>query len=343
MILTIDACDIPPLGAAITRPLPSGEELLLQTQDLDPAVWAIIGDLTQEAYAAGTRESTFCAYRNYLRWCKEQQRVAVPASLETVLLYFAKWSELVAAQAMRDRNKAIFLLHNYYNYPSPTSHPLVRALLLAHKKNCPKPKPKTPLFHDDIREIVRLTEREPHPLIGMRDRTVILFMFASAQRTAEVEHTSPDWITFFKSGMNITIPESKSDQFRDGQSIFVGRAEDPRFCGVAQLETWLAIYRGTTLFCGANRGGTLRRNAPLSANALRRIIKKYVVKLGYAEADYAGHSTRSGLISSGYEIDVPEEELQTLARHQDIKTTRKYNHPRLGVTNNHSIMRQMGF
>lgn len=330
----------PPVGPHITLPLPTAPQLMVQSQDIDPEAWEVVGAILSRAYAVGTTRHVDCGYRSYLHWCHENNRIAVPATTGTVVLYYNSRLHL-SLTGMTSSAKAVMLLHRYYGLPSPNDCAPVRALLAAHRKSAKPHVPKKALTDDDLREMVRLADTHRYPLMGKRDATIILVLFASAERGADLENAAPGHVKFFESGMTLRIPFSKGDQFGEGQTIFVGRSEDPRFCAVTRLEAWLEIHSGPSLFPQMNARHHIDEDTILHAAGMRKIIKRYVAKLGYDPDQYGCHSTRSGFVTQSYKHGVPEAHIQYTARHKNRRTTQGYN--QFDYASAPSIMDQLGF
>jgi integrase len=296
---------------------------MVQSQDLDAEAWAVAGSYMSEAYSVSTIKGLDSGYRAYLFWCHEHNRIAIPASPSTLVLHYTSRKHL-SLQSMTLSVKAVALLHRYYGLDSPNNHQAVRALLKKHRKTVPEPTPKTALSYDDVCEMVRRADAHPHPIKGERDAAVLLVLFATAGRGAEIAAASPNHITFFPEGMTVIIPESKGDQFNEGQTIFVDRTDDPRFCGVSRLEAWLEHNAGPSLFPQLTKYGKIRPGTALGTTGIRSIVKSYVALIGYDPADYGSHSTRSGFITDALDLGIKDNLVQQRARHKHLKTTHKY-------------------
>lgn len=319
---------VPPLGPDIALPLPTAEQLLVQAQDLDAEAWAAAGAYLSQAYATSTIKGLDAAYRAYLFWCREHNRIAVPASPSTIVLHYTSRRRLCLV-SMACSVKAVALLHRYYRLDSPNSHQTIRALLKDHRKHAPKGKPKKALSYDDVCEMVRRADAHPHRIKGERDAAILLTLFVTVERGVEIADASPSDIRFFPQGMTVVIPESKGDQFSEGQTIFIDRADDPRFCGVSRLETWLEHHAGPSLFPQLTKHGNIRPGTALGTSGIRRVVKHYVALIGYDPTAYGSHSTRSGFITDGLSRGIPDEYIQRRARHKHLKTTHKYNQPKI--------------
>ena len=65
-------------------------------------------------------------------------------------------------------------------------------------------------------------------------------------------------------------------------------------------------------------------DAPLTDNSAPRIVKRYARRVGLDAASYAGHSLRSGFLTSAAEAGASIWKLADNARHRSIDTLRGY-------------------
>lgn len=108
--------------------------------------------------------------------------------------------------------------------------------------------------------------------------------------------------------VSIRLKQSKTDPFRQGVSIYLGRTES-LLCPVAALLSYL-VLRGRSegpLFQFRD-GKALTR--PLLVSALRRAL----LSAGFKAEDYAGHSFRIGAATTAAACGVPAEVIKTLGR-----------------------------
>jgi integrase len=319
--------------------LPPLEALLLQARELDPGVLAQIQARALYAYAEQTIQGLVSPYKDYRDWCAEHNRSPVPASIETVLLYYDERSQLLGPQAIRQRRKIITLLHRYYDEPSPNDHPLVRTYLRARLRDAEPTKQKAAFSSDEIRAMVRIAETIKAPFRRARDIALLTFLFGSAARAGEVAATCASEVTPFPAHLAWFIPRSKTDQYNQGYTVFIGRASDARFCPLETMRAWREHYNGTSLFCQVTRCGTLHTDG-LSSWGIRRVIKHYATAIGLNASDYAGHSMRSGFVTSGYAAGVSEDDMRAITR-QSVNTLRKYN--RETTVSRYNLTRALGF
>jgi integrase len=88
---------------------------------------------------------------------------------------------------------------------------------------------------------------------------------------------------------------------------------------VKALRAWLDVAGITqgAIFLAVHRGGHLV-NRRLGAEAVRRLVKRYVAKLGFDPNQFGAHSLRSGPLTSGAQRNASIARLQQLSRHKSV-------------------------
>lgn len=116
------------------------------------------------------------------------------------------------------------------------------------------------------------------------------------------DHSNP-------SVIRIRIKQSKTDPFRAGVDVFLGRSES-KICPVRALTSYLA-RRGSQpgpLFIHQGSG------SPLSRSTLVAEIRQAVTALGLSPDDFSGHSLRIGAASTAAARGIEDSLIQTLGR-----------------------------
>jgi hypothetical protein len=114
-----------------------------------------------------------------------------------------------------------------------------------------------------------MLDKCPATVIGLRDRALIAFGFASACRRTELGALQVSDLLATVDGYRVTIRRSKGDQEGEGQEVAV-----PRGCRiepVKAVEAWLAAAKITDgpLFRRVVRGGHIQA-AGLDGQSMRR-------------------------------------------------------------------------
>ena len=108
--------------------------------------------------------------------------------------------------------------------------------------------------------------------------------------------------------VHLTLKASKTDPFRKGVTISLGRTEKP-LCPVVALLAYLAARGG--------REGPLFQHSdgrPLTKAAFVDQVRKTLALAGVDERNYAGHSFRIGAATTAAAAGVDDSMIQTLGR-----------------------------
>lgn len=159
-------------------------------------------------------------------------------------------------------------------------------------------------------------------LVGLRDRAMLLFAFASGGRrrsevtAATLENTRPQ-----AGGWVYEMGVSKSNQAGrargDSHKPIVGRAAEA-------LQAWLEAWQRAAAAAGqpAPSGGLFRRigksgvpGAALSAQSVRLIVQARCALAGLDPA-FSAHSLRSGFVTEAAQQNIPMAETMALTGHR---------------------------
>lgn len=108
--------------------------------------------------------------------------------------------------------------------------------------------------------------------------------------------------------MSVRIKTSKTDPFRSGQTIVIGKI-DQRVCPVLAMTTYLSS-RGT-------KTGPLFQylsGAPLTKAGLTSETRQLFFMSGFQPSQYVGHSYRIGAATTSASVDLPPWLIKTLGR-----------------------------
>jgi integrase len=219
------------------------------------------------------------------------------------------------------RVAAIHFMHLSDALESPTSSNGVRATLKGIRRTLGMaPLKKTPATSKKLVEMVRLC---PHTLQGKRDQALLLLGFAGAFRRSELVGLSVSDLAEEASGLRILIRRSKTDQEGSGQNIAIARGEV--HCPVAAVLDYLESAEITEgfVFRAVGKSGNVRAQA-LSTKSVAQIIKKYAALAGFEASNFAGHSLRSGFLTSAAEAGANVFKMLEVSRHRSLETVRGY-------------------
>jgi integrase len=94
---------------------------------------------------------------------------------------------------------------------------------------------------------------------------------------------------------------------------------------VEAVQTWLAAadISAGSVFRAVGKGGRVSCEA-LADDSAARIVRRYARRVGLDPAAYAGHSLRSGFLTSAAETGASVWKLSEVSRHKSLDTLRGY-------------------
>lgn len=272
--------------------------------------------------APATRRAYASDFRAFSCWCRKKQLTNLPATSETLALFIsAEAAEGVKPATILRRMAAIRYAHESAGHISPTREQLVTATNKGIRRSVSTaPEQKRPAT---VELVHKLVSHCPDTLVGLRDKAIILTGFAGAMRRSELVALRVEDIQFMDKGMRVTVRSSKTDQEGAGQVIPIYKGSNLRV--VETLQHWLqrANIQQGSIFRPFTKSGRLRDKA-LSDRSVALILKHYVTVEGLDPSDFAGHSLRSGFLTSAAQRGASIFKMLEVSRHKKIDTLRSY-------------------
>lgn len=193
-------------------------------------------------------------------------------------------------------------------------------LRVAYARRGARPARKDALTRDPFEQLLATCDDS---LIGLRDRALLLFGWASGgRRRSEIVHATLENTRRTGDGFLFHLTRSKTNQTgqdrADAHKPLVGRAAEA-------LEAWLSaaqIHEGA-LFRRVRRGGVV--GEALSAEAVRRIVRARAAQAGLS-GQYSAHSLRSGFVTEAGRQGIPLPEVMALTGHASVAAAMVYHH-----------------
>jgi site-specific recombinase XerD len=181
------------------------------------------------------------------------------------------------------------------------------------------PRKKTPATAE---RIVAMALAAAEDIKGLRDRALLLIGFAGAFRLSELVALNLEDVEESELGLKVIIRHSKTDQERAGYTIAIVRGSVA--CPVSALKAWVKAAGITTgpIFRSAKRGGAVAGRLP--AQTVADIVKTYAELVGLDPALFAGHSMRSGFLTSAAKRGASIFKMMDQSRHRSVETLRGY-------------------
>jgi site-specific recombinase XerD len=274
--------------------------------------------------ARQTTEAYGCDWRQFVRWCQDTGKQALPATADTLQLYVTSMFEKGRKVTTAERHvSAIAHFHREARFDPPLDANLRKVIRATRCQRQEKPVGKTAL---DKLDLVRIAGQcDVGTALGARDRALLVLGFATSFRREELAHLQLSDVTFERRGLAVLLRRSKRDQEGKGRllGVWAGKREitDP----VRSLRTWLG-YRGSwpgPLFCRVQTGDTVKREA-ISGEAVNQAVKRMIAEAGIDPKNYGAHSLRSGSITAAADLGRSDQEIVELSGHLNVKMIRTY-------------------
>lgn len=283
--------------------------------------------------AVSTQRTYQCGQSKFLQFCEAGGFQAVPAAEATLCKFVAH----MAGAGLRHRTIKVYLsairhLHimEGKNDPFVPGHPRLHYILQGVKRtegeSGVERRQRLPISPDILRKVKAVWEAEPQPGTIMLWAACCLGFFGflrSGEMTVPTDssydrgtHLSLEDISvddpICPKIIRVCIKQSKTDPFRKGIHLFLGRTQSD-ICPVKALLNYLVV-RGKTegpLFQFPD-GTYLTRHRLVSA------VREAVGKAGLDPAKYCGHSFRIGAATTAAKKGMEDSTIKTLGRWRSL-------------------------
>jgi len=287
----------------------------------------IVDAVAPHSKAANTWRAYESSWRAFLDFCDAVQLSALPAEPGTVVMFLAQeYDRGLARSTIEQRLAAIRFVHIEKGLPSPHDSTIVKNQMAGIKqltKDIPLGK-KAPATDDLIIDMVRSTDQST--LKGQRDRTVLLYGHAGAFRRSELVAIDVEHIERVSKGHLVTLPNSKGKQTeKKVVKVAILKQNDSTFCPVNAMEQWLSSsnIRSGAVFPRFYKSDRMSEKR-MGDKTVERIVQESASMAGYKASEFAGHSLRSGFLTSAAERGARWDKLMGHARHKRFDTTAGY-------------------
>jgi integrase len=296
----------------------AASDVLLQTHDQA---------LLAQYFSARHADSTLRAYRSdwaiFNAWCAARGLQALPATAEIIATFLAFEADSGRkVSTIRRRVAAIGLAHRLCDQAAPTSSELVRGTLRGiARTHGSAPRQKAPALAELVRAMVDALDCDR--LQGLRDRSILTLGFGGALRRSELAALKVEDLEETSGGLRVHIRRSKTDAEGRGQVVPVIRGDD--YCPVRAVGEWLSAagIKDGWVYRRLYRGERVAETA-LSDHSIAAVVKRCALAVGLDPAEYAGHSLRSGFMTSAALAKASLFKLMEVSRHKDPKTVMVY-------------------
>lgn len=278
--------------------------------------------------AASQSSATKRAYASDLKHFSANGGV-IPASPAFLAEYLASCAEKKLSVATIERRlTAIHKAHLEKSLESPAQSETVKRVMQGIRRTLgTKQRQVQPMVKDDLLAALVMIDRQKMPVKAARDRALLLVGFASAMRRSELVGVMVEHITHLPNGLEIFLPSSKTDQDRQGRTVFIPHANGDR-CPVRALVNWLEIagIKEGFVFRAVTRHDRIARHG-LSAQSVALVVKASVARVGGDSKKVSGHSLRAGYCTSAAEKGLQPWQIREQTGHKSDVTLAKYIRP----------------
>ena len=246
--------------------------------------------------ASTTTSKYVYAFLRWKRWAESHKEIVVfpvrEIDLALYLQYLGNTTE--SKSAVEEAVNAVGWVHQLTGYPAVSGSPFVRIVLEGIQRKLAKPKVRKELVTSDMMSAMVNSLGAAPSLTDMRLVAACLLAFSAFLRYDELAKLRCCDITFSHTRMSIHILSSKTDQYRQGDSVLVGRTGSST-CPVAMLERYysmaalpkqskLRLFRGIVV---TKSGERLLSQGSLSYTRLRELFLGKLSQLGLIRSSLA--------------------------------------------------------
>lgn len=276
-----------------------------------------------DAIPPNTRRGYEGDLRRFAAWCTSAGLAAMPAAPDTVVLYMRYLADAGRRIATIERAlAAIATSHVRSGQPSPWTAPMVADMRAALRRELGvRPEKKRAADDDVVRKLLAVL---PSSRLGMRDRALLTLGWAGAFRRAELVALDVADVTRVAKGLVVLVRASKTDQEAHGAEVPIFYSNHAEHCPVRSLDAWLVAAGITDGAIFRMLGRDDRLGARLAPAAVAARVQHWAKLAGLDPRDYAGHSLRSGFVTTAARRGKDLDAIMVTTRHRSERTVREY-------------------
>jgi site-specific recombinase XerD len=283
----------------------------------------IAKDFARASKATATRRAYQKDFARFTAWCAERHLPAIPAAPETVAAFLASEAARgIKPASIGRRVAAIRYAHKLAGHDDPpTSSEVVKATVQGIRRTMGSaPVRKAPATADKVVAMAALADAD---MKGLRDRAILLLGFAGAFRRSELVALDVTDLEFCDGGMRVHIRRSKTDQEGAGDTIAIVAGSVA--CPVKAVRAWLEASKISSgpLFRPIGKGSRIGTDR-LADHTVVRVVKASARRVGLDPKLFAGHSLRSGFLTSAAGRGASIFKMMDVSRHKSMDTLRGY-------------------
>lgn len=284
----------------------------------------IVATVKNPYIALATSQNTRRAYQSDIRHY-EMTGGKLPATPAMVADYLQQFASQLNPRTLQRRLVAIRHWHVYQGFPDPTQHPAIQKTMTGILRTHGRPKAKARALMPDELKLIHDYLVKENSLTAIRDDALLQVGFFGALRRSELVGIQVEHLTWHKSGVDILLPFSKTDQTREGQYCAIPYG-NIALCPLRALKHWLNIsgIQQGAIFRRISLGEHIGRD-PLTPLSVNHVLKKWArsVNLNTVES-LSAHSLRRGLATSAAQSGAPLATIMRAGRWKQTNTVMEY-------------------
>lgn len=280
--------------------------------------------------AAETRRTYASAWRGWIAHCARSGVRPLPADTADVAEFCRALERAGRKHATIAKHvAAIAWIHEGYGLRFDT-HALKAVLRAIAQRIGTAKQGKAPLLTADVVKLVATCEASP---LGVRDRALLLLVYASGVRRSNAVALNLADIEWRRDGALLMLRRSKTDQQGAGLQVPVRYGDHERSCPLRALKAWVqqlsagtveAVTTGPVFRPIRGRHILARR---LTGQMVWETVKRRCKAAGLDPAPFGAHSLRSGHATQADENGAQLADTQKQLGHKKIDTTAVYVKP----------------
>lgn len=309
---------------ALATTAPSGRQLT-KLQDLAERASA----RAARALAANTRRAYDAQWRRFVSWCDDNNLESLPADGRLVALYLTSMDEEgLSVATMGQALAAITKAHKAADQEPPRGRALDDVWAGIRRDRGVEPERKAPIMAEDLARMVAAIEDDG--AMACRDRALLLVGFAGGFRRSELGAIEVGDLEWSDRGVLARVRRSKTNPLGREELKPIPNSGGPGLLYAAALRDWLRVagIESGPVFRPINRHGQVRGSA-ITGRSIARVIKRRAAAVGIDPTRVAGHSLRSGLVSSARAAGKPDRAIKGTTGHKTDAMLEVYDRRRL--------------
>lgn len=265
--------------------------------------------LLQSRQSASSMQKHYYSWRKFRAWCINLDLKFMPAAPLTVALYLTSLvPDANTNSVLLNARNAIAAFHTSAGVESPTLDQLVVSMLQGGKRLLAKPvDKKEPLT---LANVAALTARFTAPGASPTDHyvvTAVAVAFFGFFRFSDLAAITFDQLRFSASHVSVTLPQRKTDQWREGSTVLIARVPGETWCPVTLLRRHVERFKisGTApVFMDLKKSTAAA--SPANYQRFRHLLLERLSAIGLDASHFGTHSMRAGGATLAANAGVPE-------------------------------------